>query len=167
MESSKQKLRQELKSAREGMTSEEVITKSRAIADKLIGAVDWAEVKKMHIYSAIPCWNEVETGRILEFVHERWPRILVSIPTASRGQELPKQKFDLIIVPCLGFDEDLYRLGLGVGFYDRLLAAQPKAAKIGLAFADSLVKPGLPRGLHDIPLDSIITEEGIIKAHDS
>jgi 5,10-methenyltetrahydrofolate synthetase len=73
----------------------------------------------------------------------------------------PTSKFDLIIIPCLAFDGDLCRLGWGGGWYDRFLAGQPEAMKIGLAYQNSLVEAGLPREAHDIPLDKIITESGI------
>jgi 5-formyltetrahydrofolate cyclo-ligase len=68
------------------------------------------------------------------------------------------EKFDLILVPCLAFDKDNYRLGWGGGFYDRFLAAQPKALKIGLCYQNGFVKEGLTHQPHDIPLDKIITE---------
>jgi 5,10-methenyltetrahydrofolate synthetase len=63
-------------------------------------------------------------------------------------------------VPCVGFDEDCYRLGYGGGYYDRTLAAWPvakKPATIGIAY--EMGKLGaLPRESHDMPLDAIVTE---------
>ena len=149
------------------MSGDEVLAKSRVIAEKLIGSVNWVGIKNVHLYSAVPEWNEVQTETIIEYVNKRWPDITITLPTTSLKQELPQQQFDLILVPCLGFDQDLHRLGLGAGFYDQFLANQPKALKIGLCFAGGLIKSGLPREPHDVPLDRIITEEGIIEAHDS
>ncbi|MGA3150429.1 MAG: 5-formyltetrahydrofolate cyclo-ligase [Candidatus Saccharimonadales bacterium] len=167
MSRDKTSLRQNLVSARLNMSAQEVQARSRAIANQLIRNVDWANIGRMHIYSSVTKWNEVQTDPIAEYVRRQWPTIKVIRPLIKAGQLLPNQKFDLIIVPCLGFDEELYRLGLGGGFYDRFLVNQPKALKIGLCFANGFIKDGLPDEPHDIPLDVIVTEEDIIKAHDS
>ena len=149
------------------MSGEEVHDKSLSISEKLIASIDWAGVKNMHLYSAVPEWNEVQTEPILEHVRQEWPGIKITLPDSSVSQEPPKHQFDLIIVPCLGFDKNLHRLGLGAGFYDRFLADQTNTLKIGLCFAAGFVKSSLPREPHDVPLDKIITEEGIMEAHDS
>jgi 5-formyltetrahydrofolate cyclo-ligase len=167
MRAEKQELRQALKKARLAMSSREVRNKSLVITKKLIGGVDWAEIKNVHIYFDVSGWNEVRTEPIIEYARKQWPAIGITMPDTLVSQALPKQQFDLIIVPCLGFDKNLHRLGLGAGFYDRFLADQTNALKIGLCFAAGFVKSSLPRELHDIALDKIITEEGIIKAHDS
>jgi 5,10-methenyltetrahydrofolate synthetase len=67
---------------------------------------------------------------------------------------------DLLLIPCVGFDADLYRLGYGGGYYDRTLAAWPGAqrpATIGIAFEAGRCG-ALPREHHDLPLDAILTE---------
>ncbi|WP_404980106.1 MULTISPECIES: 5-formyltetrahydrofolate cyclo-ligase [unclassified Caballeronia] len=67
---------------------------------------------------------------------------------------------ELLLVPCVGFDVERYRLGYGGGYYDRTLAAWPvakKPATIGIAY--EMGKLGaLPRESHDMPLDAIVTE---------
>lgn len=70
---------------------------------------------------------------------------------------------DLLLVPCVGFDDDGYRLGYGGGYYDRTLAAWPGASKpvtIGIAYEACRVA-ALPRELHDMPLDAVVTETGL------
>ncbi|MGH7156833.1 MAG: 5-formyltetrahydrofolate cyclo-ligase, partial [Candidatus Saccharimonadales bacterium] len=76
----------------------------------------------------------------------------------ARDTEITTAKFDLILVPVLAFDKENYRLGWGGGFYDKFLANQPQALKIGLGFQDGLVEQGLPHEPHDVPLDKVITE---------
>ncbi|MFL6710193.1 MAG: 5-formyltetrahydrofolate cyclo-ligase [Massilia sp.] len=64
-----------------------------------------------------------------------------------------------LLVPCLGFDDALFRLGYGGGFYDRTLAQAPRPATVGIAYACQHARfDSMP---HDIPLDLILTENGI------
>ncbi len=68
----------------------------------------------------------------------------------------------LLLVPCVGFGPGGYRLGYGGGFYDRTLATlQPKPATAGLGFAQGYV-PGFVPQPHDIPLDAILTDQGVM-----
>lgn len=67
---------------------------------------------------------------------------------------------DMLLVPLVGFDADLYRLGQGGGFYDRTMALYPACRRIGLAFACQEV-PAVPRGPFDLPLHAVITENGL------
>lgn len=74
---------------------------------------------------------------------------------------------DALIVPLVAFDADLYRLGYGGGFYDRTLAKLRRtapAAAIGLAYAAQRAAT-LPREPTDIPLDSVATEQGLLRPH--
>lgn len=70
---------------------------------------------------------------------------------------------DLLLIPCVGFDADRYRLGYGGGYFDRTLAAWPdgeRPVKIGIAYESG--KCGrLPRETHDMPLDAVVTETSI------
>jgi 5-formyltetrahydrofolate cyclo-ligase len=44
-------------------------------------------------------------------------------------------EFDVILVPCVGFDNRNIRLGMGGGFYDRYLPSCKGALKLGVAFS--------------------------------
>jgi 5-formyltetrahydrofolate cyclo-ligase len=70
---------------------------------------------------------------------------------------------DVLLIPCVGFDTDRFRLGYGGGYYDRTLAAWPgetRPVTVGIAFeADKC--DALPRESHDMPLDAIVTESAI------
>lgn len=69
---------------------------------------------------------------------------------------------ELLLVPCVGFDRDGYRLGYGGGYYDRTLAAWPGAAlpvTVGVAYEACRIDDGvLAREAHDLPLDAVVTE---------
>ena len=69
---------------------------------------------------------------------------------------------DLLLVPCVGFDAEGYRLGYGGGYYDRTLAAWPGEAlpvTVGVAYEACRIDDGvLEREAHDLPLDAIVTD---------
>jgi 5-formyltetrahydrofolate cyclo-ligase len=71
-------------------------------------------------------------------------------------------RLDLIVLPLVAFDADGRRLGMGGGYYDRLLA-RPRPARrplrVGLAFAAQEV-PAVPAGAGDARIDAIVTERG-------
>jgi 5-formyltetrahydrofolate cyclo-ligase len=68
----------------------------------------------------------------------------------------------LLLVPCVGFGPGGVRLGYGGGFYDRTLAGGgSRPATAGIAFAHAFV-PRLVAQPHDIPLDVVLTEEGVV-----
>lgn len=64
---------------------------------------------------------------------------------------------DVIIVPAMCYNDDLYRMGHGMGYYDRFLADCPATA-IGLC-REQLIMPDLPIESHDRKVDLLITEE--------
>lgn len=69
---------------------------------------------------------------------------------------------DAVLVPCVGFNAALIRLGYGKGFYDRTLAITPRPVAIGIAYAlSAAVFDGAP---HDVALDVMITESAILPA---
>lgn len=63
-----------------------------------------------------------------------------------------------LLVPCLGYNPDGYRLGYGGGFYDRTLARAPRPETVGIAYSCLEVK--FDGDAHDVALDRIITEVG-------
>lgn len=65
------------------------------------------------------------------------------------------QKIDLMIVPLLAYDQELYRVGYGKGFYDKYFARDFCGYKLGLAFDFQYVEH-IDRDQYDYPLDEII-----------
>lgn len=77
------------------------------------------------------------------------------------GKPVPIDLIDLVIVPGLGFTPDGYRIGRGMGFYDRFLAqSEFIGLSCGLAFEEQIVDE-LPTLDHDIPLSMLVTNRGI------
>jgi 5,10-methenyltetrahydrofolate synthetase len=63
-----------------------------------------------------------------------------------------------LLVPCLGFNPQGYRLGYGGGFYDRTLARQPRPRTVGITY--SCLEVQFSGDAHDVALDSMLTEAG-------
>lgn len=63
-----------------------------------------------------------------------------------------------LLVPCLGFTAQRYRLGYGGGFYDRTLAGTPRPLAVGVCDASGLVE--FAGEAHDIALDLVLTDQG-------
>ena len=73
-------------------------------------------------------------------------------------------KPNVLLIPLVGFDEQLNRLGYGGGYYDRYISKikiKEKLLKIGVGFSFQKVKK-LPINNYDEKLDCIITEKKII-----
>jgi 5-formyltetrahydrofolate cyclo-ligase len=69
---------------------------------------------------------------------------------------------ELLIVPCVGFGPKGNRLGYGGGFYDRTLAGlRPMPRTAGIGFGHGYI-PWLEPEAHDVPLDAILTEDGVV-----
>lgn len=82
-------------------------------------------------------------------------------PDPARRQPADPGELDVAVVPGVGFDPDGNRLGYGGGHFDRLLSRLPAGTPtIGVAFAAQMVAR-LPTGDHDVPVDLVVTEEGI------
>jgi 5-formyltetrahydrofolate cyclo-ligase len=79
------------------------------------------------------------------------------------GSEIPVDPKDIgtIILPMLGFDRSGGRIGYGAGYYDRFLAKHTGLRKIGIAFGCQEFD-NLPVDENDMPMDCIITEDGIV-----
>jgi len=77
------------------------------------------------------------------------------------GKPIPTEFIDLVVVPGLGFTNAGYRIGRGMGFYDRFLV-QPDfiGRSCGLAFSEQIVEE-LPVLDHDVPLSMLVTDLGI------
>lgn len=77
------------------------------------------------------------------------------------GKPIPLDLIDLVVVPGLGFTPKGYRIGRGMGFYDRFLA-QPEFVGVscGLAFEAQVVAE-IPVLDHDMPLSMLVTDRGI------
>jgi len=69
----------------------------------------------------------------------------------------------VVLAPLVGFDSARYRLGNGGGYFDQTLAAmEPKPVSVGIGYAFGRLATIFPQP-HDLPMDVIVTEEGITR----
>jgi 5-formyltetrahydrofolate cyclo-ligase len=96
----------------------------------------------------------------------RLNRFRIPEPHHHPSDLLSAGALDLILMPLVGFDDAGNRLGMGGGFYDRTLAFRHarrrwrKPLLIGVAFGLQRCPP-LPAERWDVPLDGIVTEDGV------
>ena len=72
-----------------------------------------------------------------------------------------QENHDVILIPCIGLDNQGNRIGYGFGFYDKYLEGSD-AVKIGLSYSKQIVKT-IPVSKNDIKMDWIVTEKDVIK----
>ena len=71
---------------------------------------------------------------------------------------------DIILIPLLGFDKNLNRLGYGAGYYDRWIEKTRKkknVLKIGLGLSSQKIND-IPINKYDRKLDYVVTDKYII-----
>lgn len=69
--------------------------------------------------------------------------------------------FDLVVAPCVAVDRNGFRLGNGGGYYDRFLP-QARCPVVCLC-RGRLLQPEVPREPFDVPVDIVLTEDGVIR----
>ena len=129
----------------------------RAEPDLRDVVADWLEAGT-HRVAAMPAVS----GPILNFLawtrHAPMRAAEFNIPVPAHGR--PVQP-DALLIPCVGFDAQRYRLGYGGGYYDRTLAQTvPWPLCVGIAFESGRLET-IDRQPHDMQLDVVITDAGI------
>jgi len=83
-------------------------------------------------------------------------------PNPGYCKIVPHESIDIAIIPGLAFDEKGGRIGVGEGYYDRLIPKLPiTTRKVVLALEEQIV-PLVPMESHDKYVDIIITDQRII-----
>jgi 5-formyltetrahydrofolate cyclo-ligase len=79
---------------------------------------------------------------------------------AATGAEITPSA---MIIPCLGYSRNGYRLGSGGGYYDRTLASLRHPTRtIGVCFTELELPPTFKPEPHDIPLEFVVTGKEVI-----
>ena len=80
-------------------------------------------------------------------------------------EQIKKVIPDILLVPIVAFDNRLYRIGYGGGYYDRYInkfSSKKNLLKIGIAYSCQKINR-VPANNYDKKLDIIITEKYILK----
>ena len=173
---------------RRALTQEERDEKSRAICDLLIKHIKdprYSEVRTIFSYRGT--WDEVNVDAFNNWAEVQGYRVAypISLPNGIMKAAVPAEKnawhraaygilepvmenskilepgdIDLVIVPCVAFDEYGNRCGHGAGYYDRFMSCMSPESLIMAAFeAQRLEK--LFTEETDIPVRTILTEAGV------
>jgi len=184
------KLRQQLREKRNQLASVGQLKSAQQLTAKLIKQLP-QQTKRVALYLASDgeisphlfiehCWkNSIDVylpvlhpfcaGNLMFLRYEPSTKMTVnkygiSEPALNVQLVCPANKLDIIYTPLVAFDKSGNRMGMGGGYYDRTLAANPHISTIGLAHdcqqVDQLnVEPW------DMPLERIITPSQSIKAN--
>jgi 5-formyltetrahydrofolate cyclo-ligase len=70
---------------------------------------------------------------------------------------------ELVLCPAALVDESGYRLGWGLGYYDRFLAALPQNPAVFAVVFDEDVVDAVPRESHDHPVSGVLTPTRVLR----
>ena len=162
----KRKLRKEIRGKRDHIPITDRKKRSKIIAEKFFNTDFYTDSNNILAY--YPFGSEIDTTIIIRRALENNKKIILPkvyfqelklyyvnklseqlergkygilepIPSFCKPAEI--KDIDLAVVPGLGFDKDLNRLGYGKGFFDRFLTLIPeKVKKIALCFDVQVVE---------------------------
>lgn len=121
----------------------------------------WEQNKTIAIPKTIPARSEMNFFKITSFNELKVGYANILEPNVSENRLIDKNDIDLIIVPGIVFDKKGYRIGFGGGYYDRFLVDfLNHTASI---VSERQLVDTLPTEKHDIPVQFLITENGMLK----
>ena len=185
-DSDKQRLRSAALAYRRRLPGDEVEHVGQLLHNHLTQWSEWGRFSRIHTYvDALP--GELPTRPLIRMILAADGRVTIPVIYADGGlrhshlrdqADLRRGRMrlweptrpewvasladiDLILVPGAAFDHQGCRVGLGGGYYDRLLADLPKSTlRIGLIY-DAWLLDRVPTQPHDQPVDMILTETGL------
>ena len=181
----KDRQRNQCLAARRELSTAERVAYSHAICKTLTTLEPTNRAEK--IFSYMATWDEVDLCEIKGWASARGKQICFPIthphglmeaavpdtpdafvkgkfdimsPDPEKSQIIPPEEIDVVLVPCVGFDEAGNRLGHGGGYYDLYLPRCPHATKILVAFEAQRLD-AVCAGEHDVAMDFVVTESHV------
>jgi len=170
------------------LSPEERTRRSEAACRHLLAVPEVREASAVLLYCPLP--DELDTWPALRALAESRTRLilprcrpaereLTCVEVADLDDDLfrgafgilePKsdvgvglRELDVVVTPGRAFDRRGNRVGRGAAYYDRLFSRPAfRAFKCGIAF-DCQVLAEVPVEGHDIPMDAVVTESGLVR----
>ena len=152
----------------------------------------WMKFAKELSYKTVaiyyPFDNEASTLEIMNYLHSKNKEVLLPVIENDSKKllfakydiqsELVKNNFgifepkdkefvdieniDIALIPCVAFNDKLFRLGMGGGYYDRTFSKKSSTILIGMAYSFQYENETFQEK-HDIKMDYMITQKGVLK----
>ena len=123
----------------------------------------WESGKTVAVPCVVPDSFELFHSQLKSFEDLSSGALGVLEPSPEGRIAMNPESFDLVIIPGVAFDRQGGRLGYGKGYYDRFLE-QTTAFRLALAFNFQVFEK-VPTEKHDVPMNGILTESGIIEVN--
>lgn len=181
----KHQLRKKLLAARKAMPPEEKAWRDKAIGERLLAWLEANPADCVGVYW--PIQGEPDLTGVYRVLAERGVRLALPVVVErdaplvfypwrpgdalvadAHGVMAPVERNepvqpDLLVLPCVGFNVDGYRLGYGGGYYDRTLEVTQAPHTLGLAYA--MCEARFQTAEHDVRMKEVITEARIYRFH--
>lgn len=171
--------RKQLLAIRKAIPDEQRSQYNHALSERLLAWIAEKQVKTVSVY--LPIRNEPDLAELYDALTGKVQMALPYVPAKDSplqfmlwkpGDELVDGAFNIpvpksmqqvpmpeaLLIPCVGYTVDRYRLGYGGGFFDRTLEGQSDVLTVGVAY--SCLKTAFEIDRYDVPLSVIVTEVG-------
>ena len=181
----KHAIRRQLLNLRQLLDANKARDNSVKIQDRLMGIQEYQNGKIIGSYA--PIGMEVETWKIMHHalankktlalpkIVENGTLCFYAIEEADLNGNLVKssrfnlkepkaleerlvENLDILIIPGIAFDTKGYRLGYGLGYYDKYMSKKTYINSVGVAHDFQILDHNLPKLCYDQKLDFIVTE---------
>jgi 5-formyltetrahydrofolate cyclo-ligase len=183
---SKADVRRSFRAVLEAMSPQDRQTRSIAACALLSSAAEFQQASVVMLFLSTPieidtaalalkCWQAGKTVVVPKVSWDQKRMLPVEISSLhtglttsghgirepAGGKPVPVDLIDLVVVPGLGFTRSGYRIGRGMGFYDRFLGA-PEFVGVSCGFGfEEQVMAEMPLQDHDARLNMLVTDSGI------
>lgn len=185
-------LRRRMRAARRSVETPWRVLAARSVADRVAGL--GLPLPRSRVAAYLPLDSELDPGPVIALARERGCRVYAPVVTSfarrrmrfgllpagagttrrnrwgilepDSATSIDGRWFSLVLVPCVAFDADGARLGMGAGFYDRHFAflmhrsSWHRPRLLGLAY-DCQRVARLEQRSWDVPLWGVVTETGV------
>lgn len=184
----KKLLRNKILEKRNSLTAQQIKEAERLIFNNLLTLDEYRSASNIFCY--ISFRSEVPTQAIIEYSKEQGKNIYIPVcvdetkemiiskydhdvllepskygvpePSSDTIKISDRNILDAALMPGSVFDVRGYRVGYGAGYYDKFFSHTDKQIiKIALAYSFQVINE-VPHDDFDVPVDCIVTEEGVI-----